>query len=98
MRIRFTKAAQQDLDGIFDYWAQCVGVAIAARLLDEIEEQTALLREHPFMGREREEVSAGVRSFPAGDYLIYYRKAKGWVEILHVFHGVRDQSHAWRPS
>jgi plasmid stabilization system protein ParE len=32
----------------------------------------------------------------AGKYLIYYRKKRGIIHILHVFHGARDQARAFR--
>jgi len=35
-----------------------------------------------------------VRCFPAGKYLIYYRRTRRRTEIPHIFHGARDQKRA----
>jgi plasmid stabilization system protein ParE len=41
-----------------------------------------------------EDLAPGARCFPAGKYLIYYRKGRSAIEIPHVFHGARDQARA----
>jgi plasmid stabilization system protein ParE len=39
----------------------------------------------------------GLRVFPVGNYLIYYRKApRGGILIARVIHGMRDQESAWQ--
>jgi plasmid stabilization system protein ParE len=37
-----------------------------------------------------------VKCFPAGKYLIYYRRTRHGTDILHIFHGARDQIRAFR--
>ena len=50
----------------------------------------------PDTGRVRQDVAHGVRSFPIGSYIIYYRRApRGKIQILRVIHGRRDQRKAW---
>lgn len=95
MRIRLSKSAQRDLDGIFVYWAQRAGIDSADRLVDSITGRFAILGEFPNAGRLCHEIEEGVRCAPAGSYLVYYRKARGQVEVLHVFHGARNQRRAW---
>lgn len=95
MRLRVSRRALCDLDGIFDYWAGHASLEVADRLMEAIEEQFALLCEMPQIGRKSDEFGHGVRSFPAGKYLIYYRKTRAFLEILHVFHGARDQARAF---
>ena len=57
----------------------------------------ATLPAHPNAGVEIPEFGAGVRKFPARDYIIYYRAAgSNRIEILHLFHGARNQRSAWR--
>jgi toxin ParE1/3/4 len=98
MRFKVSRQAQRELDHIFLYWARCAGLDVADRLIEAIESQFALLAEHPGMGRKCEDISPGVRSFPAGKYLIYYRHAKGVTAILHVFHGARNQTEAFETT
>ena len=92
IRFRISKNALRELDEIFVYWDTRASLEVADRLVEAIEEHFALLAESPGIGRRCDEIAAGVRCFPAGKYLIYYRKARGSVEILHVFHGARDQT------
>jgi len=88
---RVLKDAERDLDGIFEYWAERASVGAAERLIDAITERFWILGEHPEAGYACTNVARGVRCFPAGRYLVYYRKARRGVEILHVFHGARER-------
>jgi toxin ParE1/3/4 len=49
-----------------------------------------LLGDNPRVGRRRDELRSGYRSFPVGEYLILYRIREPGVQILHVVHGRRD--------
>jgi plasmid stabilization system protein ParE len=98
MRIRVSKAAERELDKIFVYWAQRAGVEVADRLIDSIEERFVALGGFPDAGRKSDEIAPGVFRFPAGKYLIYYRKKRSVIQVLHVFHGARDQSRAFTPE
>ena len=94
-RYRVSKDARSDLDAIFLYWAERAGLEVADRLIDAIIDRFWVLGEHPEAGRVSSDIAPGVRCFPAGSYLIYYRKTRRGVEILHVFHGSRNQDRAW---
>jgi toxin ParE1/3/4 len=48
-----------------------------------------LLADNPYAGRPRDELRAGYRSFPVGEYLIFYRTMEPGVLILIVVHGRR---------
>lgn len=98
MRYRITKSAEQDLDEIFDYWAKRASSEIADRLIDDITGRFWLLGAHPESGKVYEELPSGVRCFPAGKYLIYYRARRNRTEILHIFHGARDQQRAFKTA
>jgi toxin ParE1/3/4 len=98
MRYRASADAQRDLDEIYLYWAGRASLKIADRVIDRIAERFWLLGEHPQAGTRAEHIAAGVKCFPAGKYLIYYRKARGKTDILHVFHGARDQTKAFRAA
>lgn len=91
MRFRVTSGAQHDLDAIFIYWTARADIATAEKLLDAIIDRFALLAEFPQAGRTCPEIAPQVRCFPAGKYLIYYRRSRKIVDILHIFHGAREQ-------
>jgi toxin ParE1/3/4 len=95
VRYRISRDAEQDLDEIFLYWAKRAGLKVADRLIDSVTERFWLLGEHPDAGVSAGDVATGVKCFPAGKYLIYYRKTRRGIDILHVFHGARDQTQAF---
>lgn len=86
--------AEKDLDEIFVYWPERASLETADRLIDAIMERFWLLGEHPEAGRSCDDLVPGARCFPAGQYLIYYRKVRRGVEIAHVFRAARDQGKA----
>lgn len=98
MPYRVATDAERDLDDIFSYWAKRAGLEIADRLLDSIMDRFWILGQHPEAGRLSSEIAPGVRCFPAGKYLIYYRKSRAGTDILHVFHGAQDQKKAFQSA
>ena len=61
---------------------------VADRLIDSITERFFLLARYPNIGRTRDQdLRAGLRSFPTGNYLIIYRVEEEDVLILRVLHG-----------
>jgi plasmid stabilization system protein ParE len=55
-----------------------------------------MVAEYPRVGRPVDQFGQGAKCFPAGRYLVYYRKTKSITEIMHVFHGLRDHKRAFR--
>jgi toxin ParE1/3/4 len=96
MSYRVSTDAERDADEIFLYWAKRASLRLADRLIESITDRFWLVGEHPDAGRPSEEIAPGVRCFAAGKYLIYYRRTRQGTDILHVFHGARDQKNAFR--
>jgi toxin ParE1/3/4 len=92
-RYRISEAARADVDAIWLYIAEQGSLDTADQLIDTVTERFPLLAANPGMGRERNECAPGLRSFPVGDYLIFYRRAEGHIDIVRVLHGSRDLSH-----
>jgi toxin ParE1/3/4 len=83
--------AERDLDDIAYYIARETGsLDIAERLIDSITSRFYLLASHPRIGRTRDDLLAGARSFPVGNYVIVYDLDGGDVRILRVAHGRRN--------
>jgi toxin ParE1/3/4 len=95
MRYRVSATAEYDLEEIFLYWTTRVSPETGERVVDRIVERFSLLAAYPKAGRLCKEIASDVRCFPAGKYLIYYRVARQWTDILHIFHGARDQRRAF---
>jgi toxin ParE1/3/4 len=87
MRYGVSVNAERDLEEIFSYWAERASLEIADRIIDKDTDRFWLLGEHPGARKASEGIAAGVKCFPAGKYLIYYRATRRGTDILHVFHG-----------
>jgi toxin ParE1/3/4 len=95
MHYRVSADAERDLEEIFLYWASRASLVTADRVVDRIMDRFWLLGEHPDAGKSAGDIAVGVKCFPAGKYLIYYRKTRRGTDILHIFHGARDQRAAF---
>ncbi len=78
-----------DLTAIWDYIA-ADNPRAADTLLVRIEATFDMLAETPFAGRDRSELRAGLRSFPIGNYLIFYMPTPNGVDVVRVMHGRQD--------
>ena len=88
-RVRKTVLAEQDLD---DIWFSIAldNPDAADALLDKIGGVSVLLAENREMGRARPELLEGLRSFPVGNYILFYLPEAGGIELTRVLHGARD--------
>jgi toxin ParE1/3/4 len=85
----FTERAAEDLCEIHDYIFQDNPTA-ADRMVATFEEKCAMIAGNPRIGRGREELGSGLRSFPVGNYSIFYRIVSDGIEIVRVLSGHRD--------
>jgi len=87
--VRKTVLAEQDLD---DIWFSIAldNPDVADAILDRIGSVSVLLAENREMGRARPELLESLRSFPAGNYILFYRPEAGGIELTRVLHGARD--------
>lgn len=85
------REAETDLDQIWLYIAQESGnTDIADRFVDRATALFLRIAAEPYLGRRRDELRAGMRSFPFGNHLVFYRVQEDTVLILRVLHGRRD--------
>jgi toxin ParE1/3/4 len=92
MRHRRSPLADSDLNDIWYYVAcQSGSMDIADRLIGSIADRFFLLASHPHLGRARDEdLRPGLRTFPVGEYVIFYRIEGEDVVILRVLRGSRN--------
>ena len=83
------RRARADLRGIRDHILKD-NPPRAVGFVEELLERCQLLADNPGLGRARDELRPGLRSFAHGSYVILYRRAAGGVEIVRVLHGARD--------
>ena len=88
---RIAPQVETELDEIWFYIADHSGsIEIADRVIESITIRFLLLAQSRHLGRRRDDLRPGLRSFPVGNYIIFYRIEKDTVLILHVVHGSRD--------
>ena len=86
---RYSSAANSDVEGIILHIFDLNPVA-ASRFLDSLEATCELLAKHQLIGHARPELGEGLRSFPIGNYLIFYIPVADGIDIARVIYGGRD--------
>lgn len=84
-----TRQAQGDIDDILAYIA-ADNLDAALSFNDRLTHLFEMLADNTKTGRERPELKEDLRSFPEGNYLIFYRTWAGTAAIVRVIHGARD--------
>jgi toxin ParE1/3/4 len=86
--LRRPKAAE-DIAAVWDFIADDNPDA-ADHWVDQLDTQLRLLATQPLMGRARDELAPGFRSFPFGRYLVFYLLIGDGIDVVRVLHGARD--------
>ena len=86
---RYSSDANADIEEISLYIFDLNPVA-AHRFLDSLEATCELLAAHPFIGRPRAELGENLRSFPVGNFLVFYTPAADGIDVARVIYGGRD--------
>jgi toxin ParE1/3/4 len=88
-RFRKREQVDLDLDSIWSFIA-ADSVSAANKQIDRIGEIFEMLVENPLAGRVRLDLGANLRSFPIGNYVIFYVPIPDGVEVVRVMHGRQD--------
>ena len=88
-RILRREAAKSDLKQIWKYIASD-SKERANGFLRTINGKLEALTKNPLMGRERDEIVPGLRSFPIGRYVIFYQPIEDGIDVVRILHGARD--------
>jgi toxin ParE1/3/4 len=89
-RVVRRRKAQQDLSELWFSIAEDYGIERADAFLSEMEEKFSKLADHPYMGRSRDELIPDLRSFPMGNYLIFYTPLSDGIRVFRVLNARRD--------
>lgn len=81
--------AQRDLISIWRYIARDSEFE-ADQFLDQIELLLRRLAERPMIGRERSELADNLRSFPIGNYVVFYIPVTDGIDVVRVLNRYRD--------
>ena len=88
-RIARQPQARRDLIEIWNYIADD-NVRSADALIDRVDAKLTLLATNPKLGRVRDELSIGLRSFSVGHYILFYQTIPDGILLVRVLHSARD--------
>lgn len=82
-------------DDVFEIWAYIAldSLRAADRTVDDFDEHFRILSIHPNLGVERPELGGGLRSFPVGRFVIFYRHDRTTLDIVRVLGAARKLSN-----
>lgn len=90
--------AVADLEAIWVYTVEQWGVEQAERYLKSLFACFEDLAENPQLGRQRDEVKAGYRSFPQGRHVVFYVIVPAGIEVIGIVHQSADvDTHLEQP-
>lgn len=87
---RLTPRALRDLDAIADYTMTTWGERQTEKYISELQERFRWLAQHPKVGRARDEIGDGYRSYPHSAHVIFYVIDGADIAIIGVPHGAMD--------
>src|SRR5579883_2026692 len=86
---RYSSEANKDIEEIALYFFELNPTA-AYNFINRLEETCQRLADHPGMGRMRPEFGEELRSFPLGNYLVFYMQFRmesrscGWYTVAEI--------------
>lgn len=81
--------ARIDINAISDFIAND-SEAQADKFVRRLDEKFKLLARQPKLGRLRDELMVGLRSFPFDRYIIFYLSGANGIDVVRVLHSARD--------
>ena len=92
------KLAVDDLEAIWVYTVEQWGVEQAERYLTSLFACFEDLAENPQLGRQRDEVKEGYRSFPQGRHVVFYLIVPAGIDVIGIVHQSADvDTHLGKP-
>ena len=89
-RLRLTPEARDDLSDILQYSLEMWGRAQRDRYRALIQRTLRNLARFPDIGRQRDELGEGWRSFPVGQHLVFYWTTDRELIVARIMHSGRD--------
>lgn len=91
----FTAQAAADLQEIGRYTKETWGLQQALRYREELEIALQKLSLSPDIGRQREAIASGVRSFRVAAHIVFYVRREGGITVLRLLHPSMDVDAAF---
>lgn len=90
IKVILSKAADADLEDIFDYTVEKYGLDQAVSYVSGFDNTFNMIAENPEIGKERKEIRNELRSFSKDHYVIFYRLIDDRIRIVRILHESRD--------
>ena len=84
-----TEQVERDLEEIHDYIAHDKPQA-ARRVIQKLRRKFETLATFPELGAIYDELEPGLRRYPAGTYVIFYKDVPDGIQVVRVAHGARS--------
>ena len=97
-RYRLTLRAHQDLKEIARYTSKTWGRARRDAYLRDLEHRFRWLADNPELGRSRDDVGPGYRSYPHGVHVVFYLIRDGAIDIIGIPHSAMDLGSFFGPG
>lgn len=91
-RFDLAESAQRDLESIATYTEETWGRTQARAYIETLEARLSQLAERPQIGRPREDLAQGVRSFTHDQHVIYYLPSETGITVVRILHQRQDIS------
>ena len=89
---RLSPAAQNDLEGIFEYTVERWGLDQAIRYIEALEKTCTALAESPDTAQDCDHIRPGYLRSPVGRHFIYFRAEDFGIAVIRILHQHMDQS------
>jgi toxin ParE1/3/4 len=93
--IQLTPQADRDYENNLLYTERTWGETQSATYQTSIAQALSALRDHPLVGRPRDDLFPGCRSIQAEQYVIYFHQPRAQeIDLLRILHRRQDASAA----
>lgn len=88
--IKISKAAEADIEGIFNYTWKNFGLDQAVSYTSDFDNVFQNIVNNPKIGKERPEIRAELRSLSKDSHVIFYRISNDHIRIIRILHASQD--------
>jgi len=93
---KLTEAAKNDLREISTYTKKTWGKEQEKVYRESIRTALRIVAKLPGIGRKREELAEGLRSFPVGNHIAYYIEKSNLIIVVRILHPAMDTEKAMK--
>lgn len=90
MKLNISNNAQEDIENIYLYSLQTWPDQQASIYVETINETIRMLIDHPYIGKNSEELIGSFRAFPVNKHMIFYHVDNEALTIVRILHESAD--------